>query len=189
MRARSAWTSSSVVPSLMSIPRLRSSSAAYSASSASISGSTRSSRLGEHPAHPVKTGARIELHRLGREVLKLGERFEAGVAAADEKESEQLVAHPRIVCRVGELEALNDVVAQPDRVGQAFEADGVLVEAGDRQHPRDRSERDDERSYGSSCSAPSWSRIVIVRAAGSRPIATPSRSWVCSRTSRSGVTT
>ena len=52
-------------------------------------------RLGEHPAHPVQARARIELHRLGGEVLELGERLEAGVAAADEQEGEQLLAQAR----------------------------------------------------------------------------------------------
>ena len=36
------------------------------------------------------------------------------------------------------------MVAQPDRVREALEADRVLVEARDRQHARDRSERDDQ---------------------------------------------
>ena len=46
--------------------------------------------LDQDPAHPVKPGARVALHRVGREVLELGERLEARVAAADEDVGEQL---------------------------------------------------------------------------------------------------
>jgi hypothetical protein len=36
------------------------------------------------------------------------------------------------------------VVTQPDRVGEALEADRVTIDAGDRQRSRDRADRDDE---------------------------------------------
>ena len=42
------------------------------------------------------------------------------------------------------LERLDQVVAQPDRVGEALEADRVAVEAGDRQRARDRADRNQE---------------------------------------------
>ena len=101
-------------------------------------------RLDQYPAHPVQAGARVALHRVGGEVLQLGERLEAGVAAADEDVGEQLVAARRILARVGGLQRLDHVVAQPDRVGEALEADRVLGEPRHRQHPRDRAEREQE---------------------------------------------
>ena len=105
-------------------------------------------RLDQDPAHPVQAGARVALDRVGGEVLQLGERLEAGVAAADEDVGEQLVAAGRVVGRVGRLERLDHVVAQPDRVGEALEADRVLGEAGHRQHPRDRAEREQQLVVG-----------------------------------------
>ncbi len=98
-------------------------------------------RLDQNPAHPVQAGARVALDRVGGEVLQLGERLQAGVAAPDEDVGEQLVAARRVLGRVGRLQRLDHVVAQPDRVGEGFEADRVLVEAGNRQHPGDRAER------------------------------------------------
>ena len=75
-------------------------------------------RLDQDPAHPVQAGARVALHRVGGEVLELGQRLEAGVAAADEDVGEQLVAAGRVLGRVGVLERLDHVVAQVDRVGE-----------------------------------------------------------------------
>ena len=40
----------------------------------------------------MQAGARVALHRVGGEVLQLGQRLEAGVAAADEDVGEQLFA-------------------------------------------------------------------------------------------------
>ena len=40
----------------------------------------------------MEAGARIAVHRVGGEVLELGERLEAGVAAADEDVGQQLLA-------------------------------------------------------------------------------------------------
>ena len=111
------------------MPRPRSSPHAYSARPASISGRTRCGRLDEDPAHPVQTGPRVALDRVGGEVLKLGERLEPGVAAADEDVGEQRLASRRVLGRVRLLERLDEVVADPDRVGEALEADRVLVEA------------------------------------------------------------
>ena len=82
--------------------------------------------LDQDPAHPVQAGPRVALDRVGGEVLELGERLEAGVAAADEDVGEQLVAAGGVVGRVRGLERLDHVVAQPDRVGQRLEADRVV---------------------------------------------------------------
>ena len=132
----------------MSIPRPRSSRSAYSASSAVDLGQHPVGGLDQHPAHPVQAGPRVALDRVGGEVLQLGQRLEAGVAAADEDVGEQLVAAGRVLGRVGRLERLDHVVAEPDRVGEALEADRVLGQARHRQHPRDRAEREQQLVVG-----------------------------------------
>ena len=48
----------------------------------------------------MQPGARIAVHRVGGEVLELGQRLEAGVAAADEDVGEQLLAPGRVLGRV-----------------------------------------------------------------------------------------
>ena len=48
--------------------------------------------LDQDPAHPVEASARVGVHGVGGKVLKLGERLEPGVAAADEDVRQQLVA-------------------------------------------------------------------------------------------------
>jgi hypothetical protein len=98
-------------------------------------------RLDQHPAHPMEPRPRVPLHRLGGKVLKLGQRLEPCVAATDEDIGEQLVAASGVLGVVGPLQRLDDVVAQPDRVGEALESDRVPVQAGDRQHAGDRAER------------------------------------------------
>ena len=101
-------------------------------------------RLDQDPAHAVQAGPRVAVHRVGGEVLKLGERLEARVAAADEDVGEQLLAARRVLGGVRRLERLDQVVSQPDRVGEALEADRVPVEAGNRQRARDRADRDQQ---------------------------------------------
>ena len=92
----------------------------------------------------MQARARVEVERVGGEVLQLRERLEAGVAAPDEHEREQGVEVGGVVRRVGELERLDHVVAQPDRVGKRLEADGVLLEARHRHDARDRPVRDQQ---------------------------------------------
>ena len=124
----------------------------------------------------MQAGARVALHRVGGEVLQLGQRLEAGVAAADEDVGEQLVAAGRVLGRVRRLQRLDHVVAQPDRVGEALEADRVLGEPGHRQHPRDRAEREQQLVVGQlldlalvacaarpSCASGSWPTIAPSR--------------------------
>ena len=105
-------------------------------------------RLDQHPAHPVQARPRVAVHRVGGEVLQLGQRLEAGVAAADEDVGEQLVAAAGVLGRVGLLQRLDQVVAEVDRVGQALEADRVLGQAGHRQRPRDRAQRQQQLVVG-----------------------------------------
>jgi hypothetical protein len=96
----------------------------------------------------VQAGARVTVHRVGGEVLELGQRLEAGVAAADEDVGEQLFAPARVLGRVGFLQRLDDVVAQVDRVGEALEPDRVLGQPRHRQHPRGRAERQQQLVVG-----------------------------------------
>ena len=108
--------------------------------------------LGEHPvrgldqdpAHAVQAGARVTLDRIGGEVLKLGERLQPRVAAAHEDVGEERLAAGRVLGGVRPLERLDHVVPEPDRVGQALEADRMLVETRNGQRPRDRSDGDEE---------------------------------------------
>ena len=107
----------------------------------------------------MQAGARVALHRVGGEVLQLGQRLEAGVAAADEDVGEQLVAAGRVLGRVGRLQRLDHVVAQPDRVGEALEADRVLGQARHRQDPRDRAEREQQLVVG---------KLLVIALAGAQ---------------------
>ena len=74
------------------MPRPRSSRSAYSARLEVDLGQDPVGGLDQDPAHPVQARARVALDRVGGEVLELGQRLEAGVAAADEDVGEQLVA-------------------------------------------------------------------------------------------------
>ena len=84
---------------------------------------------------------RVVAERVAHEVGELGERLDARVAGADEDERE--VARRALgVAPRRRLELLQHVVAEVDRVGEVLEAEPVLGEAGDRQRPRDRAERE-----------------------------------------------
>ena len=132
--------------------------------------------LDQDPAHPVQPRARVAVHRVGGEVLELGERLETGVAAADEDVGEQLLAPRRVLGRVRHLERLDHVVAEPDRVGEALEADRVLVEPRDRHRARDRADREHELVVAELLRvSPSWPRSSTVLAAGSWAVTAPSR--------------
>jgi hypothetical protein len=66
----------------------------------------------------VKARPRIAFHRVGGEVLKLGERLQPRIAATDEDVREELLPPRRILAGVRGLEGLDDVVPEPDRVGE-----------------------------------------------------------------------
>ncbi len=99
--------------------------------------------LDDHPVHALQPRPWIALDRVDREVLELGECFEARVAGADEDEGQQFAAAYRVVGGIGGLELLDHLVTEPDRVGEALEADRAL-EAGHRQQPRDRAQCEHE---------------------------------------------
>ena len=84
----------------------------------------------------------VAVHRVGGEVLELGQGLETGVAAADEDVGEHLLPARRVLGRVRHLQGLDDVVSEPDRVGEALEADCVLVEARHREGPGNRADRE-----------------------------------------------
>jgi hypothetical protein len=96
----------------------------------------------------VQARPRVAVHRVGGEVLQLGQRLQARVATADEDVGEEFFALVRILGRVRFLQGLDHVVAQVDRVGEALEPDRVLDQARHRQHPRDRAHRQQQLVVG-----------------------------------------
>ena len=92
----------------------------------------------------MQPGARIAADRVGGEVLELGERLEPRVSAADEDVGQELLAPCGVLARVRHLQRLDDVVAEPDRVGESLEPDRVLVEAGHGDRARDGAHRQHE---------------------------------------------
>ena len=67
--------------------------------------------------------------RLAHEVVRLGQRLDAGVAGAHEGEGQPPLGVLEI--GIGQLELVQDVVAQGDRVGQVLELQGVLAQTRD----------------------------------------------------------
>ena len=128
-------------------------------------------------------------------VLQLGERLDAGVAAADEDEGEGRVADRGVAGGGGDVHLLEDVVAQADGLLDGLEADAVLGEAGDGEGAGDRAGRDDEFVVRAARSAPvpssAVARVVTVavRLAWSMAVASPMTTWHWSSTRRSGTTT
>ena len=101
-------------------------------------------RLDQQPAHPAGAAARIQLDRVGGEVLQLRQALQPRVARADEHVAQPLRALAPVLERLGDLEGLQDPVTERDRIGQRLEAEAVLGEAGHGQRARYRAERDDE---------------------------------------------
>src|SRR5262245_6689144 len=95
----------------------------------------------ENPALGNALELRVGAQRCLRHVVELGERLDARVAGADEDEAEL-----RRVLWIDRraLELQEDVVAEPDCVGEVLEADAVLGQAGYRQGAGRRAERDHE---------------------------------------------
>ena len=97
-------------------------------------------RLGEHavaavdqqPALRDVAQPRVVAERLAHEVVRLGQRLDAGVAGADEGEGQPPLGVLEV--GVGQLELVQDVVAQGDRVGQVLELQRVLAQSGHVGH-------------------------------------------------------
>ena len=66
-------------------------------------------------------------HGVLDELPRLGEGFDPRVAGPDEDEAQVALGAARV--GVGEVERSQDLVAQPDRVGDVLEGDRVLREA------------------------------------------------------------
>ena len=109
----------------------------------------RGPRLDQHPAHPVQAGAGVAVHRVGGEVLELGQRLEPGVAAADEDVGEQLLA------RAGDPRSRWPPRGSRSRGCAAQIASARLlkpiacsVRPGIGSEPRDRAEREQQLVVG-----------------------------------------
>ena len=70
--------------------------------------------------------------RVAHEVVRLGERLDAGIAGADEGEGQPPLR--ALGVGVGQLELVEDVVAQGDRVGQVLELQRVLAQPREGRH-------------------------------------------------------
>lgn len=92
--------------------------------------------LHEDPVHVVAVDVVVGAGGVPGHVLQLREGFDARVPAADEDEGEGGVSDGRVAGRGGDVQLLDDVVAQADGLFDALEADAVAVEAGDREGAR-----------------------------------------------------
>ena len=70
--------------------------------------------------------------RLAHEVVRLGQRLDAGIAGTDEGEGQPPLGVLEV--GVGQLELVQDVVAQGDGVGQVLELQRVLAQSGHVGH-------------------------------------------------------
>ncbi len=104
----------------------------------------RRRRVDEHPVLRGLAELRVVAHRAANEVGHLGERLDARVAGSDEDEGE--VAADLVGVGLGrrQVEAVQHVVAQRDRVGEVLEPEPVVGEARDRERPCDRARGDDQ---------------------------------------------
>ena len=100
-------------------------------------------RVDEHPAQSRPLELRVVTQRVADEIRELGERLDARIARSDEDERQVCLGALAVVLGRGRLEPAQHVVAELDRVGEVLEAETVLGEAGDRQRPRERAQRED----------------------------------------------
>ncbi len=92
----------------------------------------------EHPAEIARHDGRIASHRIPRQRFQLRQGFDAGIAAADERER-QVVAPLLVVSEtLGHVELMQHAIAEPDRIGQRLEANGVVGQTGNGQRGGDR---------------------------------------------------
>ncbi len=71
-----------------------------------------------------------------------------GVPATDENEGECGLAQRRVGLRRRDVEPVEHLVAQGDRLFDVLEPGGLLGQARDRERPGDRAERDDDLVVG-----------------------------------------
>ena len=127
-------------------------------------------------------------------VLQFGERLDARVAAADEDEGERGVADLGVAGGGGDVELLEDVVAQADGLLDGLEADADSARPGTGRVRETEPGARTSSSYGiSTAPVPSSSvaRVVTVaaRLVWSMRGASPMTTVHCARTRRSGTTT
>ena len=132
---------------------------------------------------------RVVAGRVAAQVLELGHRLDARVAAADEHEREPAPALGLVGSGRGQLELAEHVVSQVDRLGHALEPDRVLEQAGDRCGARHRAERDHEGVERERHRPALGSCTATVRAARSTASARPSTSRARGHITRTGTTT
>nr|WP_255345796.1 hypothetical protein [Streptomyces chartreusis] len=100
--------------------------------------------LDQDPLHVLGPDVVVVARGVAGHVLQFAERFDTGVAAADEDEGEGGVADLGVAGGGGDVHLLDDVVAQADGLFDGLEADGVIGEAGDGQGARDGAGGEDE---------------------------------------------
>ena len=146
-------------------------------------------RLDQHPVHVGRVELGVVAQRVAGHVLHLGQRLDAGVAAADEDERQRPPAGGRVHCGRRHVEPLQHVVAQPDRLADGLEADRVLAQAGDRQGPRHRAGRDhDDGRTATSTGGPTIGCTVATLRACSMRVTSPERTRQRRSSRRSGTT-
>ncbi len=95
-------------------------------------------RLDQHPAQVLGADVVVAAYGGADHVLQFRERADARVAGADEDEGERGLAQRRVAGGGGEVQLLQDVVAQGHRLADGGEAEAVLGEAGHRGRTGDR---------------------------------------------------
>ena len=102
-------------------------------------GQDAAGRLDEHEPQVALGQLWVVARGVVRHVLDLGQRLDAGVAAADEDEGQQLRCARRVVGDGRrDVQLVEHLVAQRDRLLDLLEPDAQLGQAGDRQGARDR---------------------------------------------------
>ena len=139
--APSASAEASAAPVRISMPRRSSVRAAERASVSGVCDRIRGAGSTSTKRGLDVAQAAVPAQRPGHELLELRERLHAGEARAGEDERQPALR--LLGRRVGELDLAQDVVAQPDRVRQVLQREGVLRQALDGGHPGDGAERDD----------------------------------------------
>ncbi len=105
-------------------------------------------RLDQDPLHVTGLDVVVVARRVARHVLQLRERLHPRVPAADEDEGQRGVADRRVAGRGGDVQLLQDVVAQADGLLDGLETDAALGEARDRQGAGDRTGRQHQLVVG-----------------------------------------
>ena len=127
--------------------------------------------------------------RVADEVGELGQRLDARIARADEHEGQLRLGSAAVRSGHRPPRAAEDVVAEVDRVREVLEAERVLGEAGDRQHARDRAEREHRLLVADLEASRVRSRPSPSALARSSAVSRPSSSSACGHIIRSGTTT